>query len=175
MPDAELTWREPTRSLPLRWGHYEDRYVLGLLLIIGGATSVQGSNTYALGFLVAGTIATAVGWSILPAGGWRRALVVLPVTAQTWVFVAGPQSVFTLLIPYLAWLLVRHRPGASYLTAVFPLATSFVIPPLISEYSGMPLAIIISMAVIVASAWLARLLAARSASAKPVRSPSKSG
>jgi hypothetical protein len=136
---------------------------------------VQGSNTYALGFLLAGTIATAVGWSILPARGWRRALVVLPATAQTWVFVAGPQSVFTLLIPYLAWLLVRHRPASSYITVVFPLATSFIIPPLISEYSGMPLAIIIAMSVIVASAWLARLLASRSASAKLLRSPSKSG
>jgi ABC-type antimicrobial peptide transport system permease subunit len=166
---------EPTRALPLRWGTYEDRLWLGLLLIVAGAAAVQGSNTYALNFLAAGTVVHAVGWSILPAQGWRRVLVVLPATAQTWLFVAGPQWVWTLLVPYLAWLIVRHRPLRSYITVLFPLATSLVLPPFVSEYSGMPLALVISLSVFVASAWLARVIAARPSPRELLRSPSKTG
>lgn len=166
-------WREPTRALPLHWSTYVDRYALGLLLIVGGAAAVQGSNTYALNFLAAGTVIHALGWSILPAQGWRRVLVVLPATAQTWLFVAGPQWVWTLLVPYVAWLIVRHRPVRSYITVLFPLAASLVLPAFVSEYSGMPVALVISMTVFVASAWLARVIASRPSPTELLRSPSK--
>ena len=174
-PELGTPWREPTRALPLRWGTYVDRYLLGLLLIVGGAASVQGSNTYALNFLAAGTVVHALGWSILPARGWRRLLVVIPATAQTWMLVAGPQWVWTLLVPYVAWLIVRHRPLRSYITALFPLATSLVLPPFVSEYTGMPLALAISLTVFVASTWLARAIAARPGPRELLRFPSKTG
>ncbi len=155
-----LPFREPTSALPLRWGTYRGRYLAGLLLIVGGAIQLQGSNTWTLPLLLIGTTAHAVGWSIMPAAGWRRMLVILPTTAQIWLMLTGPASVWMLVAPYLCWLLVRHRPAASYVTVLFPLAVGFIIPQFLMEYSGMPLALTVSMTVFVASAWLARLIAA---------------
>ena len=152
-------WREPTRALPLRWGTYRERYLIGLVLIVGGGIQLQGSNTWTLGLLLAGTAATAVGWSILPARGWRRLLVVMPATGQIWLLLTGPLSVWTLVVPFLCWLIVRHRPARSYVTAILPIASAVVLSNFFVEYSGMPAALAISMAVFVASAWLARLIA----------------
>ena len=59
----------------------------------------------------------------------------------------------------LLWLCVRHRPLRSYITVLFPIANGFIVPQFFEEYDGMPLALAISMAVFVASAWLARLIA----------------
>jgi hypothetical protein len=153
-------WREPTRSLRLRWGNYTDRYLAGLVLIVGGAIQLQGSNTWTLPLLLIGTVSHAVGWSILPAKGWRRLIAVVPATGQIWLLLTGPQSVWTLTVPYLCWLLVRHRPPRSYLTVVFPVVNGLVIPQFFQEYSGMPLALAISAGVLIASAWIARLIAA---------------
>ena len=157
---ATPRWREPTFSLPLRWGTYRGRYLAGLLLIVGGAIQLQGSNTRTLPLLLIGTTAHAVGWSIMPAIGWRRMLAILPATAQIWLLLTGPASVWMLIVPYLCWLLVRHRPLASYVTVLFPLANGFIVPQFFMEYSGMPQALVISMFVFVASAWLARVIAA---------------
>ena len=164
---APLTrgWREPTSLLPLHWGTYRERYLLGMVLIIGGTIQLQGSNTYTNPFLLVGTTATAIGWSVMPARGWRRLLVVVPATAQIWLLLTGPLSVWTLVVPYLCWLVVRHRPASSFVTVVFPLANGVIVPQFVHEYSGMPVALVISMAVFVGSAWLARLIA-------PLPSPS---
>lgn len=150
---------EPARALPLRWGRYEDRYAWGLILIIGGALHLQGSNTTIVNYLLTGTIAFVVGWSILPARGWRRLVVILPATAQLWILLTGPQSMWTFAILFLCWLVVRHRPPISYLTALLPLGYAFIAPQLFEEYRWMPLALGLGMAVAVASAWLARLIA----------------
>lgn len=157
---STIPFREPTSALPLRWGTYRGRYLAGLLLIVGGAIQLQGSNTWTLPLLLIGTTAHAVGWSIMPAAGWRRLLVILPTTAQIWLMLTGPASMWMLVAPYLCWLLVRHRPAASYLTVLFPLAVGCIIPQFLMEYSGMPLALTVSMTVFVGSAWLARLIAA---------------
>ena len=158
-PASPRRWREPTSLLTLRWGTYRGRYLAGLLLIVGGAIQLQGSNTYTLPLLLIGTTTHAVGWSILPARGWRRMLAIVPATAQIWLLLTGPASVWLLVLPYLCWLLVRHRPLVSYVTVLLPLANGFIIPQFFREYSGMPLALVISMSVFVASAWLARMIA----------------
>ena len=164
-------WREPTSLLPLHWGRYRDRYLLGLVLIVSGGVHLQGSNTYTLPFLLVATTATAVGWSILPSRGWRRLVVVLPATFQIWLLLPGPFWVFTLVVPYLAWMLVRHRPLRSYVTVLLPLANSFIVPVFFTEYSGMLAALGISMAVFVAAAWLARLIAASAPAPSPAAAP----
>jgi len=153
-------WLEPTSQLRLNWGSYRERYVFGLMLIVGGAIQLQGSNTYTLPLLLIGTAAHITGWSIMPSRGWRRLAVIVPATAQIWLLLTGPQSVWTLAVPYLCWLLVRHRPRAAYLTVLLPIANGIIIPQFISEYSGMLPALAISMAVFVGSAWLAWLIAA---------------
>ena len=152
-------WREPTRSLPLVWGTYGERHIAGLTLILAGSIGLQASNTYTNFFLLQGAIVAAVGWSILPSRGWRRVLVVAPATGQLWLLLTGPLSVWTLAVPFLAWLLVRHRPLRSYVTVVIPVASSIVLANFFTEYSSMLPSLAISLAVLVASAWLARLLA----------------
>lgn len=174
-------WTEPTRALPLRWGRYDDRYAAGLLLIVGGGVQLQGSNTWTPQFLLIGTLAHVIGWSIMPARGGRRLLAVVAATAQLWVLLAGPAWAWSFVVPYLCWLGVRHRPARSYITALIPLASGLVIPALFTEYSGMPAALAVSAAVLAGSAWLARLIAARPrrrsqrTGAAPLPTPSNSG
>lgn len=164
MPRADARWREPTSLLPLRWGTYRGRYLAGLLLIVGGAVELQGSNTWTLPLLLIGATAHAVGWSIMPARGWRRIVAVLPSSGIIWLLLTGPFSMWLLSVIFIGWLLVRHRPLRSYLTVLFPIANGVIIPRFFSEYSQMVPALAISIAVFVASAWLARLLAATTVS-----------
>lgn len=169
---ARPQWREPTSLLPLHWGSYRDRYVFGLVLIVGGGIQLQGSNTYTLPLLLIGTAAHITGWSIMPARGWRRLAVIVPATAQIWLLLTGSQSMWTLVVPYLCWLLVRHRPAVAYLTVLLPIANGILIPQFFSEYSGMPLALAISMAVFAGSAWLAHLIAMSARGPRLLPSPS---
>jgi hypothetical protein len=171
---ASPRWIEPTRALPLRWGTYTDRYLAGLLLIVAGGIYLQGSNTWTLSLLLVGTLAHATGWAIMPARGWRRLLIVVPATGQLWLMLTGPLSMWTLVIPYLAWLLVRHRPARSYLTVLFPLANGFILPQFFTEYSGMLPALAISVAVLAASAWAARLIASSPERTRPIALPAPS-
>jgi hypothetical protein len=150
---------EPTRQLPLRWGGYVDRYVLGLALILGGGIGLQGANPRILLLLLAGTIMHAAGWAILPADGWRRVLGAVVGTAQIWLLLIGPAAVWTLVLPYLAWLIVRHRPLRSYVTVLFPLATGILVPQLTHQYQHQPIALTIALAVVVGSAWVAARIA----------------
>ena len=150
---------EPTRLLPLRWGGYVDRYVLGLALVLGGGIGLQGANPRILPLLLAGTVMHAIGWAILPANGWRRVLGSLVGTAQIWLLLIGPTAVWTLVLPYIAWLLVRHRPLRSFVTVLFPLATGILVPQLAHEYQFQPIALPIASAVVVGSAWIAAMIA----------------
>lgn len=150
---------EPARRLPLKWGHYADRYFVGLVLIISGAVHLQGANNYTLIILLIGTVSTVVGWSIMPAKGWRRMIVALPAVSQIWIMLTGPMSMWTLAIPLLCWLIVRHRPLVSYLALAIPLANGIVLARFYQEYSDMPQALAISAVVLVAAAWVAQLIA----------------
>lgn len=158
MPGAER-WREPTRSLPLTWGVYPDRYLTGLWLAITGTLHVQGSNTYALHPMLVGAVGGIVGWSILPASGWRRIVAALLATGTTAALLAGPVAMWTVTLAVLAWLLVRHRPLRGYIVLLLPLANGFILPRLFEDYRWMPLCLAISLGVVVASAWLARAIA----------------
>ncbi len=157
---ADTRWHEPTARLPLRWGTYRGRYLAGLLLIVGGLLHLQSSTTHLLWPLVVGTTAHTIGWWILPAAGWRRLVVPLACGVQVWLLLTGPQSMWTLLIPYCAWLLVRHRPAISYLTVIAVAANGLLAIVLFREYADMPLALLISAGVLSGSAWAARFLAA---------------
>ncbi|MBH0008523.1 hypothetical protein ESZ53_06875 [Salinibacterium sp. UTAS2018] len=150
---------EPTRRLPLRWGRYEDRYFAGLVLILAGAMHLQGANNYTLIILLIGTTSTVVGWSIMPAKGWRRMIVALPAVTQIWIMLTGPMSMWTLAIPLLCWLIVRHRPLISYLALTLPIANGIVLAQFFQEYSAMPQALAISVVVLVGAAWTAQLIA----------------
>lgn len=156
---ARTAWREPTLALPLRWGTHGRRSLAGLALIVAGAIGLQAATPHILYFLLAGTVAHSAGWAIMPSRGWRRVAVAMPCVAVIWVLLTGPQSVWALAIPYLAWLLVRHRPLRSYVTVVFVIAAGVALPQFFAEYQDM-LPALASMAVVLfASGWLARFIA----------------
>jgi hypothetical protein len=153
--------REPTALLPLRWGGYRERYLGGLCLIIGGGVAIAGSDTFALWLLWVGTIAHAAGWCILPAAGWRRLVVILPSTISMWLLLPGPRYLVVLVVPYLGWMLVRHRPALAYPTVIFVLAGAILLGQVFSEYRDMLEVLGIEFAIMVGSAWIARAFSAR--------------
>lgn len=152
-------WREPTSLLPLHWGTYVERYIAAIILIVGGAIEVQGSNTYTPALVFIGIAAHMTGWAIIPSRGWRRLTVIPPATLQICLLLIGPLAVWMLVIPFLCWLIVRHRPARSYATAILPIGIGVILPNFFVEYSGMLAALAISMSVFVGAAWLARAIA----------------
>jgi hypothetical protein len=156
---ARPRWAEPTRSLSLHWGSYIGRYLAGLMLIVTGGVALQGSNSNFGWLITFGLTAHAAGWWILPAAGWRRICATLPGIAGIVLIAAGPDAIIFLALPYVGWLLVRHRPLISWLTLLPVAAAGILIAQILHEYSGMLVAIGIMITVIVGSAWLARLAA----------------
>ncbi|HEY4225143.1 MAG TPA: hypothetical protein VGM70_04970 [Pseudolysinimonas sp.] len=146
-------------TLPLRWGTARTRTIQGAVLIVSGAMAVAGSDTYVLLLLLAGTLAHVAGWSIIPSDGWRRIVAILLSTPAALLLLTGPRFIAVLVLPYIGWLLVRHRPLRSYPTVIFVLAGAVVVARLFPDYDGMLPALGIEFLVIVASAWVARAVA----------------
>jgi hypothetical protein len=155
-----MSFVEPTRALPLRWGTYRFRYLSGLSLIVSGAIAIQGASAYVGYPLAIGTLAHVVGWWIMPAAGWRRIWVVLPSLLSVIILLMGPAAVGLLAIPLAGWLLVRHRPALTMLLAVPVLVIGVLLRQVYAEYDGMLPALAVMGALVAASAWLARLAAA---------------
>lgn len=156
---ARFRWREPTSRIVLRWGAYRSRLLGGLLLIVAGGTAVVGGGAttpFAAALLYAGSLAHIVGWSVLPAAGWRRVWAFIPSTFAMWFMLTGPGWLAVLVLPYLGWLLVRHRPIASYPTLLFVVAGAVIVARLFPSYSAMLPALGTMAGVIVLSALAAR-------------------
>ncbi len=173
--DAPTRWREPTSSLSLRWGAYRTRWLGGLLLIVAGGLAIAGgsaSSAFANFLLAAGSVAHVTGWAVLPSVGWRRVVAMAPSTLAMWFLLTGPGWLAVLLLPYLGWLLVRHRPLASYATAMFVLAAAVLAARVFGEeYSGMLPALGIVGAVAFVSAWAARAVHAAQSTVRRGRKP----
>ncbi len=150
--------QEPTALLPLRWGHAAERSAAGLLLIVAGAVTIAGANAFAFWVLLPGTLAHVAGWCIQPSDGWRRVVAAILSTPAAWLLLTGPHFIGVLVLPYLGWLLVRHRPVRSYVTVIFPIAGAVLLGSAVTDYSGMLAALAIEGGVLVASAWAARLI-----------------
>jgi len=172
---APHRWREPTSHLPLRWGAYRSRWLGGLLLVVAGGLAIAGGSAYsafANFLLAAGSVVHVIGWAILPSAGWRRVVAMAPSTLAMWFLLTGPGWLAILLLPYLGWLLVRHRPLAGYPTAIFVLAAAvFAARVYGEEYSGMLPALGIVGTVMLASAWAARAVHAAQAQVRRGRKP----
>lgn len=157
MADAPgVPWHEPTSLIPLRWGGYRTRLLGGAGLIVAGGVAVAGGSPIVNWLLAGGTIAHVAGWAILPSAGWRRVIAMGPSTIAMWALLAGPTWLAVLVIPYLGWLLVRHRPLAGYPTVLFVLAGAVFIARLDLPYSDMPAALGGEVAVLAVSALAAR-------------------
>lgn len=178
MPEvaAPARWREPTTLVPLRWGGYRSRYLGGLLLVVAGGLAVAGggaTSPFASALLFLGSIGHVAGWAVLPSAGWRRVWALIPSTLTMWVLLAGPTALWVLVLPYLGWLLVRHRPLASYPTVTFVLAGAVIIARILPpSYSSMLAGLGLEGAVIVVSALAARAVHAAQARVRRGRKPS---
>jgi hypothetical protein len=159
-PTAHPTLEAAAR-LPLRWGTYDGRRWAGLVLIVGGLMHLQAARTEDLIPLIIGSAAHIVGWLIMPARGWRRLVPLLPSTLVVWLLLTGPQSMWTLTVPFLSWLLVRHRPWRSLLAVSPVLLNGVVAAAVYREYVWMPVAVGASAIVVVGSAWWAAAIARR--------------
>lgn len=157
MPEP-VSWREPTSLLPLRWGHPRSRVLGGLVLIVSGGVAIAGGSPFANWLLAGGTVLHVTGWAVLPADGWRRVVAMCASTFAMWFLLTGPRWLGVLALPYLGWLLVRHRPPASFITVVFVIAGAGMVASRAPEYRDMLLALGVEGAVLVASAWVARML-----------------
>jgi hypothetical protein len=149
----------PTSLPPLRWGDVPTRLWAGAWLLVGGGVAIAGSNTEALWVLAIGTVAHAAGWCLLPSAGWRRTVAVGPATLTMWLLLAGPRFVIVLVVPYLLWLLVRHRSALAALTAVPVAMVALLVGDAFGQdYTRMLTALGIVGVAMLAAGWLAQLI-----------------
>jgi hypothetical protein len=157
---SRTDWTEPNRRIPLRWGSYLGRYLGGLAYVVAGLVLLPATNTYTVIFLLVGTVAHTAGWLVLPSTGARRLWAFWPSLISIWLLLTGPQILFVMAAPLLGWLIVRERPLRSYVVLILPIAVGIVLAYSFHSNHDEPLAFGIEGASVVASAWLARLLAA---------------
>ncbi|MEO7123055.1 MAG: hypothetical protein ABI400_08060 [Lacisediminihabitans sp.] len=152
-------WREPTSRHPLRWGSYRFRYAAALTLLLVGGVLVQTGSAYALYLLTLGLAIHLLGWWILPGRGWRRFWMSLPSALIMLVLLTGAESPAALVIPLAGWLYVRERPARSYPVLLAPFAAGVILGQAFPQYGSGAIVVAIATAVLVGSAWLARLIA----------------
>jgi len=78
-----------------------------------------------------------------------------------WATISGPKAMWVLALCLAAWLAVRERPAAAYLTLVLPLGVGLAIAAAYSHVADKRPAFLLVLAGVVAGAWLARQLALR--------------
>jgi len=162
-------WREPASLLPLRWGAYRPRLIVGLAMLVVGTACVLGTTTYSLTLLLIGSLMQPAGWAVLPSTIGRRVAVPLPVLGFTWLMLGGSGFAWCYAVVLAAWLLVRLRPLPSFAVLVLPVAWSVLLPLFVHDYEHGWITIATSTAVIVGGAWLAKWIAIRFDSWQSVR------
>ncbi|WP_020076966.1 hypothetical protein [Cryocola sp. 340MFSha3.1] len=162
-------WREPASLLPLRWGVYRPRLIVGLAMLVVGTACVLGTTTYSLTLLLIGSLMQPAGWAVLPSTIGRRVAVPLPVLGFTWLMLGGSGFAWCYAVVLAAWLLVRLRPLPSFAVLVLPVAWSVLLPLFVHDYEHGWITIATSTAVIVGGAWLAKWIAIRFDSWQSVR------
>ncbi len=152
---------EPTKRIPLAWGDYAGRYLIGTIMIVLGAFLIVQATAATLAFALIGSAMHVAGWILQPARGWARAIVVLPSLIACWITVSGPETMAALAVPFLGWLLVRRRPPLTIAVAVLPIAVGIVAAHELSGAATKPVAFLLVLAAVIAGAILARLFALR--------------
>lgn len=173
MAGSAPRWREPTSLLPLRWGTWAGRSWGGLWLIVGGGVAIAGSSaatTFTLLLAAMGTAAHVIGWCVLPSRGWRRIVAIVPSTFAMLALLPGPGYLTVLVVPLLAWLIVRSRPLRVFPMAAFVVATGIVLARIFPEYDGMLTASAVALFVVLGAGWAARAVHAASSRARRPRS-----
>jgi hypothetical protein len=170
-----LPFTEPNRALPLRWGSYHWRLILGGCAIALGVASVLFTSTYSLQFLAVGSLLQATGWIVLPARGWRRLLALGPCLFVSWLMLAGADFAVFSTVFLAGWLLVRQRPPLAWITLALPIGVGAACSAGFASYEQNWAVFTISGAAVLAGAWLARLLARATSRQRTARSASLEG
>jgi hypothetical protein len=100
-----------------------------------------------------------LGWWILPGRGWRRFWMSLPSALVMLVLLTGGPSSASLVVPLAGWLYVRQRPARCYAVLLAPFAAGVILGQGFPQYGFGAIVLAAAGAVLVGSAWLARLLA----------------
>lgn len=149
------TPRTPPASVPsLRWGDAATRAWAGGWAIVGGGIAIAGSNTNTLWLLGVGVAVHVTGWCIMPAAGWRRLIAIGPSTLAMFLLLGGPRYLIALVVSYLLWLLVRHRPGITALTAIPVLVTALIAGEAFSGGDARMLPALVILSIVVAACGL---------------------
>ncbi len=152
---------EPTTRLPLAWGDYQGRMVVGVGMLIAGAVLIVQTTVYTAGIGLFGSALHLMGWALQPARGRIRALVALPSMLACWVTMSGPQAMWLLAGCLAAWLAVRERPAIAYLTVGIPVAVGLALTTAYSYAADKRPAFVLVLASVMGGAWLAREVALR--------------
>jgi hypothetical protein len=137
---------------------------------VAGGTAIAGTTAPLAWLAIAGALAHLLGWSVMPASGWRRIAALLPSTFSMALLLSGPTYLAVLVIPFMCWLLVRHRPLRVWPMAAFVIASGIVLARIFPEYTGMLPALAVQAGILLGAAWAARAVhAASSRSARSVR------
>jgi hypothetical protein len=166
---------EPNRALPLRWGSYRWRLIVGGCAIVLGVASVLFTSTYSLPFLAVGSLLQATGWIVLPARGWRRLLALGPCLFVSWLMLAGADFAVFSTVFLAGWLLVRQRPPLAWLTLALPIGVGAACSTAFASYEQNWAVFTISGMAVLLGAWLARLLARVTSRQRTARSASLEG
>jgi hypothetical protein len=152
---------EPTARLPLAWGDYQGRMVVGVALLVVGAALVAQTTVYTIGLGLLGSALHLAGWAVQPARARTRALVALPSMFACWATISGPKAMWLLAFCLAGWLVVRERPRWAYLTVALPLGVGLSLAAAYSHVADKRPAFLLVLAGVLAGAWLARQLALR--------------
>ena len=152
---------EPTSRLPLAWGDYQGRTVVGIGLLVVGAALVAQTTVYTIGLGLLGSGLHLAGWAIQPARASTRALVAVPSMLACWATISGPKAMWLLALCLAAWFAVRERPLRSYALVALPLAVGLGLAAAYSHVEDKRPAFLLVLAGVVAGAWLGRRLALR--------------
>lgn len=179
MPAAESAprtapWREPASLLPLRWGSYRARLVTGLALLVVGTGCILVTTAYSLPFLLVGSLMQPAAWAVIPSTIGRRVAVAVPVLGFTWLMLGGSGFAWCYAVTLAAWLLVRLRPLIAFTALLLPIASSIVLPNVVTTYEQGWITVLVSTLAVVAGAWAARAIAVRWDSWQSVRTLRKS-
>ncbi len=164
---ADPAWVEPASRIRLRWGRYRARWIVGLALIMIGTGLILLTSAYSLSFFLIGMPIHAAGWIIQPTSVARRVAVVLPALGVSALLLAGPSFAGFFAVPLGCWLLVRFRPGMSWLVLALPIVSGILLTNVFVYYSQAWISAVVSTVVVVASAWIARAIAQRAARRRP--------
>lgn len=164
MPRLKLRGRpapEPTSRLPLAWGDYRSRYLVGVALLIAGAALVSQTTAVTLAIGLLGSLVHLAGWAVQPGRPLARAAVALPSLVFCWSTITGPKTMWLLAFVLPCWLLVRRRPPITYWTLALPLGLGLGVAAAFSYVADKTVTFWTVVIAVVAAAWLARELALR--------------